>query len=167
MTALPPQDEPEVKSPQPAAKPIASPVMSLTAPAQGGETLLGGAPPPSGAADSVATRVLVRGDPVDAPPGRADDFAWPRRDVATATGALPPDPVLPPTPTPAVAAPAAVPRPFVVAPNAQRPPQQAQRERANDSWWRPFGQQRPEPQPPQRANRWDNSPSFFGGWFGR
>jgi hypothetical protein len=115
--------------------------------------------------------VLVRGEPVEAPPGRADDFAWPRRDVATATGALPPDPVLPPpTPAaPAVASPAAVPgtapRPFAVVPNAQRAPQQAQR--TNDSWWRPFGQQRPEPQQQQRYNRWDNTPSFFGGWFGR
>jgi uncharacterized protein len=169
MTAIPaePEPEPEVKNPRQAAKPIASPVMSLTAPPQGGETLLGGAPLPSGAADSVVTRVLVRGEPVDAPAGRADDFAWPRRDVATATGALPPDPVLPP-PTPAAApataapaAPATLPRPVV------RAPQQAQRERGNDSWWQPWGQQRPEPQQQQRYNRWDNTPSFFGGWFGR
>jgi hypothetical protein len=27
--------------------------------------------------------------------------------------------------------------------------------------------QRPEPQQQQRYNRWDNQPSFFGGWFGR
>jgi uncharacterized protein len=173
MTAIPaePEPEPEVKGPRQAVKPIASPVMSLTAPPQGGETLLGGGPSPSGATDTVVTRVLVRGEPVDAPPGRADDFAWPRRDVATATGVLPPDPVLPP-PTPAAApavavpgaAPGTVPRPFAVAP--QRAPQQAQRERANEGWWRPFGPQRPEPQ--QRYNnRWDNQPSFFGGWFGR
>ena len=162
MTALPPQEpEPELKSPQPAAKPIASPVMSLTAPALGSETLLGGGPPASIGADTVVTRVLVRGEPVDAPPGRADDFAWPRRDVATATGALPPDPVLPPVPT--AAAPATAPRPLAAAPAAPR----AQPPRTNDGWWRPFGQQRPEPQQPQRANRWDNQPSFFGGWFGR
>ena len=30
-------------------------------------------------ADPTATRVLVRGEPIAAPPGRADDFAWPRR----------------------------------------------------------------------------------------
>jgi hypothetical protein len=30
----------------------------------------------------MAAKVLVRGEPVPAPAGRADDFAWPRRDVA-------------------------------------------------------------------------------------
>src|SRR5436190_1759581 len=59
-------------------------------------------------ADSVATRVLVRGEPMEAPAGRADDFVWPRRDVVTATGVLPPDPVEPPSPGTATAnAPAA------------------------------------------------------------
>jgi hypothetical protein len=172
MTAIPaePEPEPEVKSPRQAAKPIASPVMSLTAPPQGGEALLGGGPSPSGATDSVVTRVLIRGEPVEAPAGRADDFAWPRRDVATATGVLPPDPVLPPpTPTPAVALPGALPRPLGAVPSAQRPPQQAQRPQDNSwfgSWGRP---QQPDPrqQTQQRYNRWDNSPSFFGGWFGR
>jgi uncharacterized protein len=181
MTAIPaePEPEPEVKNPRQAAKPIASPVMSLTAPPQGNETLLGGGPSPSGAADSLVTRVLVRGEPVEAPPGRADDFAWPRRDVVTATGILPPDPVLPPTPppAPAVASPGVVPglapRPLGVAPNAQRPPQQAQRERApENSWWGSWGRpQQPDPRQQQQQrynNRWDNNqPSFFGGWFGR
>ena len=41
-------------------------------------------------------RVLVKGEAIEAPAGRADDFAWPRRDVVTATGVLPPDPVEPP-----------------------------------------------------------------------
>ena len=168
-----PEPEPEVKGPQQAAKPIASPVMSLTAPAQNGDTeLLGAAPIPAAKADSVAARVLVRGEPVEAPPGRADDFAWPRRDVATATGALPPDPVLPPPvpvtpPAPVAAAPAITPRSFAVAPNPQRvqQQQQQQQQRTTDSWWRPFAQQ-PEPQRQQRTNR-DNTPSFFGNWFGR
>lgn len=177
MTAIPaePEPEPEVKGPRQPAKPAASPVMSLTAPPQSNETLLGGGPSPSGAADSLVTRVLVRGEPVDAPPGRADDFAWPRRDIATSTGALPPDPVLPPpAPTPAVAlpgvVPGALPRPLGVAPRA---PQQAQRERQPDnSWWGSWGRPRPEyqqqqQQQQQRYNRWDGSPSFFGGWFGR
>ena len=175
MTAIPvePEPEPEVKNPRAPAKPAASPVMSLTAPPAGNETLLGGGPAPNGPADSVVTRVLVRGEPVDAPPGRADDFAWPRRDIATATGALPPDPVLPPpAPTPTVALPGvtpAVPRPFGVVPNAQRP-QQAQRERPQEnSWWGSWNRQdQRDPRQQQRSNRWDNSgPSFFGGWFGR
>ena len=32
--------------------------------------------------DAVATKVLVYGDAMPVPAGRADDFAWPRRDVA-------------------------------------------------------------------------------------
>jgi hypothetical protein len=172
MTAIPKEEpEPEVvKGPQAPAKPIASPVMSLTAPPSGGETLLGGTPLPSASADSVVTKVLVRGEPVEAPPGRADDFAWPRRDVVTATGVLPPDPVLPPTPpvatavTPGAVPPGTLQRPVVV----QRP--QPPRERTTDNWWRPWGQPEPrQQQPQQRGNRWDdnNQPSFFGGWFGR
>jgi uncharacterized protein len=182
MTSIPKEEpEPEVvRGPQAPAKPIASPVMSLTAPPQGNEALLGGAPIPSASADSVVTKVLVRGEPVEAPPGRADDFAWPRRDVVTATGVLPPDPVLPPTPPVTTAiAPGAVPpgtllRPLGAPPNAaqRQQQQQAQRERANESWWRPWGQPEPprqqQPQQQQRGNRWDNNqPSFFGGWFGR
>ena len=33
--------------------------------------------------DPLATRVLVRGEPVTAPAGRADNFAWPRSGAAT------------------------------------------------------------------------------------
>jgi hypothetical protein len=32
--------------------------------------------------DAMAAKVLLRGEPISAPAGRADDFAWPRRDVA-------------------------------------------------------------------------------------
>ena len=33
------------------------------------------------AIDALAARVLVKGEPLSAPAGRADDFAWPRREV--------------------------------------------------------------------------------------
>jgi len=33
------------------------------------------------AIDALAARVLVKGEPLLAPAGRADDFAWPRRDI--------------------------------------------------------------------------------------
>jgi hypothetical protein len=175
MTAIPKEEpEPEVKGPAAPAKPIASPVMSLTAPPQGNQPLLGGAPVASPSADSVVTKVLVRGEPVEAPAGRADDFAWPRRDVVTATGVLPPDPVLPPTPpvvtavTPGAVPPGTAPRPVAV----QRPQPPREQQRTTDSWWRPWGQPEPprqqQPQAQQRGNRYDNNqPSFFGGWFGR
>jgi hypothetical protein len=129
--------------------------------------LLGGAPVRN-TADSVATRVLVKGEPIEAPPGRADDFAWPRRDVITATGVLPPDPVEaePESPAVANAAPGAEqrPRPVVrraptdqprAADNGSRwgPPQQQQ------SFWGGWGQRQQQSQQPR-------SGGFFGGLFG-
>jgi hypothetical protein len=43
--------------------------------------LLGGKPRPA-VTDAVASRVLVKGEAMPVPAGRADDFAWPRRAVA-------------------------------------------------------------------------------------
>ena len=163
-TPAPQEPEPDAKEPPAAAapglppRPTASPVMSLTAPRGTGDTLLGAAPVRS-TADSVATRVLVKGEPIEAPAGRADDFVWPRRDVLTATGVLPPDPVEPPPRTePAVAA---TPAPGVAPPTKQATAPRPPRERRQEtSGWQPWGQPRYEERP-----RW-NPPSFFG-WFGR
>lgn len=164
--SAPPQDEPEPDAkapPTPAApglppRPIASPVMSLTTPRGTNDTLLGAAPARATAADSVATRVLVKGEAIEAPAGRADDFAWPRRDVVTATGVLPPDPVEPPPNVePATAA---APAGTGAAPAKQAAPrvpreQQAQ-QRQQPSGWQSWGQQRQEQQ----------RPGGFFGWFG-
>ena len=160
-----PEPEPEAKAPPAAVapglppRPIASPVMSLTAPKSSGDTLLGAAPARNATADSVATRVLVKGEPIEAPAGRADDFAWPRRDIETATGVLPPDPVAPPETTVAATGEGtplvAAPKPTVQRP--RREPQQQQQ--ANQNGWGWFGRQQPyESRPQQRG--------FFGGWFG-
>jgi uncharacterized protein len=68
----------------PHARPLAGPAVPLIA-ERGSETddLLGGnARQPT--SDAMAMKVLVRGEPIPAPAGRADDFAWPRRDVAPA-----------------------------------------------------------------------------------
>jgi hypothetical protein len=66
----------------PHARPLAGPVVPLIA-GRGSETdnLLGGNTSQP-ANDAMVAKVLVRGEPVRAPAGRADDFAWPRRDVA-------------------------------------------------------------------------------------
>jgi len=81
-------EEPKVEVPAAAARagararPLAGPAVPLIA-ERGSETeeLLGGnARQP--AADAMVTKVLVRGEAVRAPSGRADDFAWPRRSVA-------------------------------------------------------------------------------------
>jgi len=66
----------------PHARPLAGPVVPLIA-GRGSETddLLGGNTRQP-ASDAMVAKVLVRGEPIRAPAGRADDFAWPRRDVA-------------------------------------------------------------------------------------
>jgi hypothetical protein len=65
-------------------RPLAGPVIPLNASVEPSKTaaLLGSAAPQQAIADAVANRVLVKGDPVTAPAGRADDFAWPRRAPA-------------------------------------------------------------------------------------
>jgi uncharacterized protein len=64
------------------ARPLAGPTIPLYAETgSASDELLGGnAPQP--VADALATKVLAKGETVRAPAGRADDFAWPRRDVA-------------------------------------------------------------------------------------
>jgi hypothetical protein len=71
---------------EPAARPVAGPVQALTSAVAGSEELLGGGGTRPVHSDPVATRVLVKGEPVAAATGRADDFKWPRSggDAATA-----------------------------------------------------------------------------------
>jgi len=66
---------------QPAPRPLAGPILPLVASSVGTDQLLGGPGSPPVAIDALAARVLVKGDPLSAPAGRADDFAWPRREV--------------------------------------------------------------------------------------
>src|SRR6478609_10209359 len=60
---------------KPAARPLAGPVVPLTVVPTTSEELLGGAGSSSPHSDATATHVLVKGEPVAAPRGRADDFA--------------------------------------------------------------------------------------------
>jgi hypothetical protein len=81
-------EEPKVEAPAPAgrsgarARPLSGPTVPLIAErgSESDELLGGNARQP--AADAMVTKVLVKGEPVRAPAGRADDFAWPRRGVA-------------------------------------------------------------------------------------
>lgn len=78
-------------------RPVAGPVMPLTVTPGNSEELLGGGGSQPVHADATADRVLVRGEPVPAPPGRADDFVWPPgsdgKGVAPAASlAAPPEP---------------------------------------------------------------------------
>ena len=66
---------------QPAPRPLAGPILPLVAPSVDTDQLLGGPGSRPVAIDALAARVLVRGEPLSAPAGRADDFSWPRREI--------------------------------------------------------------------------------------
>jgi len=93
--ALPIQEEPKMEATAarpgtPAAgasgahaRPLAGPIVPLLTERSGeSDDELLGASARAPAADAMVTKVLVNGEVVPAPAGRADDFAWPRRDIA-------------------------------------------------------------------------------------
>ena len=141
LPASEPQPQtPAAKTGGATARPLAGPVMPLTAAANVGEDgLLGGSGARPAHDHVTVTRVLVKGEAVEPPAGRGDDFAWPRRgvapfgaDPAVATTTLP-LPVMQGAPAKTVLAPnadapatvAAAPRRVVQRP--QQPPPQQQR----------------------------------------
>ena len=65
-------------------RPLAGPVIPLTVTPTNSEELIGSAGAGVVHGDAIASRVLVKGEPVAAPAGRADDFAWPRGSAANA-----------------------------------------------------------------------------------
>jgi uncharacterized protein len=76
---------------KPAARPVAGPVVPLTVTPGNSEELLGAAGNSAPHGDAIATRVLVKGEPVAAPRGRADDFALQHgNDESSAAPAAPP-----------------------------------------------------------------------------
>jgi hypothetical protein len=66
---------------KPAPRPLAGPILPLVASSVGTDQLLGGPGSRPAAVDALAARTLVKGEALAAPAGRADDFAWPRREV--------------------------------------------------------------------------------------
>ena len=74
------------------ARPTVGPVLPLTAAGGGGHLISGGEAgnllgaggnaAPLAAENPTVKNALVRGDPLTAPPGRADNFAWPQGDAA-------------------------------------------------------------------------------------
>ena len=63
------------------ARPLAGPIVPLVASSVGTDQLLGAPGSRSVTIDAQAARLLIRGEPLPAPAGRADDFAWPRREI--------------------------------------------------------------------------------------
>ena len=95
---------------QPAPRPLAGPILPLVASSVGTDQLLGGPGSRPAGVDALAARTLVKGEPLAPPAGRADDFAWPRREVGReqAKGETP---VATAAPEGTVAAPSAPPKP--------------------------------------------------------
>jgi hypothetical protein len=86
---------PEEQSPAKGnVRPSIGPVVPLNAAAGGqrGELLGATDRPAQHDSDPVATQVLNHGDAIAAPPGRADNFSWPRADAGAPDVAAPPPP---------------------------------------------------------------------------
>jgi hypothetical protein len=66
---------------QPAPRPLAGPIVPLGAASVSTDQLLGAPGARPAAIDAQAARVLITGEPLSAPAGRADDFTWPRREI--------------------------------------------------------------------------------------
>jgi uncharacterized protein len=66
---------------QPAPRPLAGPIVPLVASSVPTDQLLGAQGTRPAAVDALAARTLLKGEVLTPPPGRADDFAWPRREV--------------------------------------------------------------------------------------
>jgi hypothetical protein len=75
---------------QPAPRPLAGPILPLVAATVSSDQLLGGPGTRPASVDALAARTLVKGEPLMPPPGRADDFSWPRREVGREPAKEPP-----------------------------------------------------------------------------
>jgi hypothetical protein len=130
-------------------RPLMGPVMPLVASQVGTDELLGGVGTRPASVDALAARTLVKGEPLAAPAGRADDFSWPRREVG-ALSAPPSDPVVAAAPSDGSAAPSK-PKPkkqqVVVQGlfNPNTPQQQRPRAGPRDGFMRPPGNIGPSP----------------------
>jgi len=144
------------------ARPLAGPVVPLTAAGGAQEELLGGAVH-APAADPNASKVLVNGEPPSGLNGRADDFAWPKPNAAvtppppkqdSSRDSLPPPPVAKESPsdspTPKSPASPKPPRPSGVAPHTPKRDQHATAARPAPPQVRP---------PATMANDWMRPPA--------
>jgi hypothetical protein len=171
---------------QPAPRPVAGPILPLVASSVGTDQLLGSPGSRPAAVDALATRTLVKGEPLSPPPGRADDFVWPRREVGREQAKEPPKEIAKPdTPmaatSPAETAPATpgqLPAPqrpkrlTTPAAPGQTPPAPAQHPGQPSPGMREFfglgAPQQPQAQPPRPpAARNPNAPPRPPGAVGR
>jgi uncharacterized protein len=165
---------------QPAPRPLAGPILPLVASSVGTDQLLGGPGSRPAAVDALAARTLVKGEALMPPAGRADDFAWPRREVGheQAKGDTP---VAATTPADNATAPAAAGTPSAPAQTPPKPrrllplPQQPARNQSPFQEFFGFGNPPPRqsaplrppaatgvPRPPATVGR---SAAFQNDWF--
>lgn len=162
LPAEPEKPEVEAKPGGPAARPLVGPVVPLVAASIASDQLLGGPGSRPVPVDALAARALVRGEPLAAPAGRADDGVWPRREVGReqARGDVPVAAAIPGvgvqgvTPTAALLAPADAPKK-----RRPRPVQMAQPQPGGFGDF--FGQDRQD----RRRTAPMQAPSLFGGGF--
>ncbi|WP_445218207.1 DUF459 domain-containing protein [Bradyrhizobium sp. Pa8] len=140
---------------KPAPRPLAGPIVPLVAASISTDQLLGGPGSRPAAVDALAAKTMVKGEPLAAPAGRADDYAWPRREVGreqakgdTPMAATTPDGGAAAPGTPSAAAAIAPPRLAPKKPPVQQPQQPAQ---ASPSFRDFFGFGSPQPPPRQFA----------------
>jgi len=150
------------------ARPLAGPVIPLTATADADELVGGGSTRQAAVDDAIAARVLVRGEAAQVPAGRADDAVWPRRGVAP----LGADPVVATTTIPMTPMQGEQPRAVAAAAagsiGPQRPagparPSVSSRQFANAGQRSQYGQQ----QGSEQRSVFPSSRPFFFPFFGR
>ncbi|SFM79580.1 hypothetical protein SAMN05216573_104323 [Bradyrhizobium sp. Rc3b] len=138
---------------KPAPRPLAGPIVPLVAASISTDQLLGGPGSRPAAVDALAAKTMVKGEPLAAPAGRADDYAWPRREVGREQ-AKGDTPMAATTPEGGVANPAAPGAAAAIAPpklapkKPPVPPQQPAQ--ATPSFRDFFGFGSPQPPPPRQ-----------------
>jgi hypothetical protein len=153
---------------QPAPRPLSGPIVPLVASSVGTDQLLGGPGSRPAPVDALAARTLVKGEPLAPPAGRADDFAWPRREVGReqANGETPVASVAPEGK--AAGAPAAPPKPKKHSPIRSSNPSPNPSPRffgfGGAPWQQPAQRGPNVPRPPGTVGRAAWAPDFFGRW---
>jgi hypothetical protein len=156
-----------------AVRPLAGPVVPLTQTTGNTEELLGGLGSAAVRGDAIATGVLVKGDAVAAPSGRADDFVWPRGSLANATPAAA---AVPAAASASAAVPANVstkpdltiasPEPAIAKPEPARKPAQNAAPQQPKPQAQAQPQQNAAPRPPQPVRPPSRGPFDANGPFG-
>ncbi|WP_438277371.1 SGNH/GDSL hydrolase family protein [Nitrobacter sp.] len=149
----------DVKPGQPAPRPLAGPIVPLALSSVGTDQLLGGPGSHSAAIDALAARTLVKGEPLTAPAGRADDFVWPRREV----GLEPAKADAPVATNDSAPAPASPPK----KPRAAHSAEQARSEGSSGLRTSPPSQQAPRPRAASRPSGNSGPAGFFSDLFSR